>query len=169
GNDLLIGGGGADLLTGGSGSDVFRGTGATLAGDTVVDIAAGDRIHITDGSVGSVSVSGTTLNLGGGLTATIANGAGLTFTVSAASDGGVDVTVGTAQAQSSPAGFSMETIDRSQDVNFDSYFAPPEADDHGMRAIGRSVFEADVDLGPLVQPSLRGELDDLRVEHFVIA
>lgn len=169
GNDLLIGGGGADRLTGGSGADVFRGTGATLAGDTVVDIAAGDRIHITDGSVGSVSVSGTTLNLGGGLTATIANGSGLTFTVSTASDGGVNVTVGSAQAQSGPAGFSMENIDRSQDVDFNDFFAPPAADDHGMRAIGRSAFDADTDLGPLVQPFVRGDLDLIQVEHYVIA
>lgn len=169
GNDLLIGGGGADWLIGGSGSDVFRGTGATLAGDTVADIAVGDRIHITDGSVGSVSVSGTTLNLGGGLTATIANGAGLTFTVSAASEGGVNVTVGSAQAQSAPAGFSMEGIDPALDVDFNDYLAPPGADDHGMRAIGRGAFEAESGFGPLVQPFVPGDLDHLHRELIAIA
>lgn len=171
GNDVLIGGGGADRLTGGAGADVFRGTSTTLAGDTVVDIAAGDRIHITDGTVGSVSVSGTTLNLGGGRTATIANGAGLTFTVSAASDGGVNVTVGSAQAQSDPAGFTMDGIDRSMDIDFDSFVAPPEADDHGMRAIGRRAFEMDaVDGdGPLTQPIARGDFEQLHMQHVLIA
>ena len=47
GDDTLIGGDGADLLIGGEGHDTFRFTEASqLAGDRIVDFAAGDRIDL---------------------------------------------------------------------------------------------------------------------------
>lgn len=107
GGDTLIGGGGGDTLTGGSGNDVFRGTASQLAGDTVTDIAIGDRIHITDGVLNNISVSGSTLNLGGGQTLTITNGSGRSFTVNAASDGGVNVAVSGTGAQAMGADLAI--------------------------------------------------------------
>ena len=47
GDDLLVGGGGYDRLTGGAGADTFRGTLKDMAGDTIVDLSAGDRIVFT--------------------------------------------------------------------------------------------------------------------------
>ncbi|MEM1427886.1 MAG: DUF4347 domain-containing protein [Pseudomonadota bacterium] len=47
GQDSLGAGAGADTLTGGTGDDTFRGTLSELDGDTITDLAAGDRIVLT--------------------------------------------------------------------------------------------------------------------------
>jgi Ca2+-binding RTX toxin-like protein len=48
GGDFLTGGADLDTLTGGADDDVFRGTIAELNGDTITDLAAGERIWVVD-------------------------------------------------------------------------------------------------------------------------
>jgi len=65
GNDTLIGGNGRDSLIGGNGSDTFRDTVANLGGDTITDFRRGDRIVLTDATIGlSIGWSGTELSYG---------------------------------------------------------------------------------------------------------
>ena len=91
--DTLEGGRGRDTLTGGAGTDEFRGTLAELAGDTITDLALGERIHVTDAGAGfGAMLGGTTLTFSTGATMTVANGRGLTVSVGAAQGGsGYDI------------------------------------------------------------------------------
>jgi Ca2+-binding RTX toxin-like protein len=91
GNDVLLGGASADTLTGGAGADVFRGTAAELAGDTITDLAVGDRINVTDASYDSFSFvrAGSTLGFGG-TTVDIGN-TNVRLVTAASATGGVDL------------------------------------------------------------------------------
>lgn len=60
GNDFLIGGADLDSLTGGIGDDVFRGTIAELNGDTITDLASGERIWVVDANGDGVGANITT-------------------------------------------------------------------------------------------------------------
>jgi Ca2+-binding RTX toxin-like protein len=75
GADLLVGGWGADRLTGGAGADQFEGTSFDLAGDTIVDLQAGDLIKITDADAAHLSMirRGSTVTLSTGESLTLAN------------------------------------------------------------------------------------------------
>ena len=50
--NVLSGRGGSDTLTGGDGNDVFLDTIANLGGDTITDLARGDRIVLTNATLG---------------------------------------------------------------------------------------------------------------------
>jgi hypothetical protein len=95
GADILTGNSGLDMLIGGSGADTFRDTRAGLNGDTITDFRAGDKIILTDATFSSFAfnVSGSTLTYSGG-TVTLTNGVtGGTLVASAASGGGVQLTI----------------------------------------------------------------------------
>ncbi len=71
GGDTLIGGTGVDYLIGGAGADAFKGTAAELNGDTIADIAIGDRITFVGVSAAgsapfSFALNGNTLTYTGG-------------------------------------------------------------------------------------------------------
>ena len=91
GNDTLLGGSGTDTLTGGAGADVFRGTAAEMAGDTITDLAVGDRINVTDASHDGFAFAraGATLSFGGA-TVDIGN-PGVRLVTAASASGGVDL------------------------------------------------------------------------------
>ena len=99
GNDLLVGGLGADTLTGGSGADTFRGSAADFIGDTITDLASGDRItfvgaSLTGATPFAFSLSGSTLTYTGG-SMTLSNlpqGFRLKATANTL-DGGVDLSL----------------------------------------------------------------------------
>ena len=93
-DNILTGNAASDTLTGGAGADTFRDTAAGLNGDTIVDFLAGDRIVITNASLGTFafSLSGNTLTFGGG-SLTLANVPAGTITATAAAGGGVQLTV----------------------------------------------------------------------------
>jgi hypothetical protein len=90
----LVGGAGQDSLTGGGGNDEFRGTAASLSGDTIVDLQAGDRILITDAALPGFkfSLSGHTLTYTGGALTLGSLPAGR-IVAGAAAGGGVELTV----------------------------------------------------------------------------
>ncbi|MBW0006448.1 MAG: M10 family metallopeptidase C-terminal domain-containing protein, partial [Sphingomonas sp.] len=94
-DNVLTGSGGADSLTGGAGNDTFKDTKAGLNGDTITDFSAGDKILITDASLSgfTVSLSGHTLTYTGG-SLTLTNLPSGTIVASAASGGGVQLTIG---------------------------------------------------------------------------
>jgi Ca2+-binding RTX toxin-like protein len=96
GNDLLSGGRGDDTLSGGAGADVFKGTRAELAGDTITDFSAGDRLVISDVSLAdlgsSLSRSGEKIIFADG-SLTLSGLAGTTLVVRAAAGGGVELAV----------------------------------------------------------------------------
>ena len=103
GSDVLIGNGaaniltgnsGSDTLTGGAGNDTFRDTAAGLNGDTIIDLAIGEKILFTNASLAgfSFSLSGSTLTYTGG-TLTLAGGVSGTLMASAAAGGGVQLTL----------------------------------------------------------------------------
>jgi Ca2+-binding RTX toxin-like protein len=75
GADLLVGGSGADRLTGGAGADRFEGTLADMAGDTILDLQAGDVIKITDADAAHFSLvrRGSSVTLSTGESLTLAN------------------------------------------------------------------------------------------------
>ncbi len=50
--NVLSGRSGSDILTGGNGSDVFQDAVANFGGDTITDFARGDRIVLTDATLG---------------------------------------------------------------------------------------------------------------------
>lgn len=94
GNDTISGGAGADNLTGGAGADLFTDTRANLNGDTITDFARGDRIVLTDATLGSsLGLNGSVLTYGS-TSLTLANLQNASITVSAASGGGVEIAFG---------------------------------------------------------------------------
>lgn len=107
GNDILSGGGGADVLeggpgsdtlTGGAGADTFRDTWAGLNGDTITDLSRGDRIVLTDATLGP-AVSLTTGSSGSQLTygstsLFLSNVRNPSIAFSAAPEGGVQIVFG---------------------------------------------------------------------------
>ena len=117
GVDTLVGGGGLDTLTGGAGGDEFRGTSAELSGDTIVDFGAGDRIIITNASLGSFnySLSGSTLTYSGG---SLTFGSALTDTLvaSAATGGGVQLTLGAETPPPTVVRAKMILTEAGQDI-----------------------------------------------------
>ncbi|MEQ8251270.1 MAG: DUF4347 domain-containing protein [Oceanibaculum nanhaiense] len=72
-DDTLRGGLGADTLTGGAGNDFFYGKATHLAGDTITDFAAGDRIGVqgVDMSALNGQAASGTIDLGGGQSLTL--------------------------------------------------------------------------------------------------
>jgi hypothetical protein len=95
GNDILSGGSGVDTLTGGLGADTFSNTIAGLDGDTITDLAGGEKVVITDAMLSgfSWSLSGSTLTYtGGSMTLRGVGVSGGTFQVTAHTGGGVDLT-----------------------------------------------------------------------------
>ncbi|MEO8141377.1 MAG: M10 family metallopeptidase C-terminal domain-containing protein, partial [Sphingomicrobium sp.] len=96
GIDTLIGGGGVDTLSGGNGGDFFRDTTSGLSGDTITDFATGDLIVFTNATLAgfTFNLSGSTLTYTGG-SLTLTGGVVGTLVASAASGGGVQLTIQT--------------------------------------------------------------------------
>ena len=94
-NNVLTGIGGNDTLAGGAGGDIFLDTAGNLDGDTIADLALGDKIVITDASLASFSFSltGSTLTYTGG-SLTLTGGVGGPLVAEAAVGGGVQLTLG---------------------------------------------------------------------------
>jgi Ca2+-binding RTX toxin-like protein len=93
--DVITGGRGADTLTGGGGADTYRDTQAGLNGDTITDFGRGDRIVVTDATLGSVTASFSSYsrvsfgNVGGSTTSDLSvPGATLGRLVARAAEGG---------------------------------------------------------------------------------
>nr|NUR37270.1 hypothetical protein [Sphingomonas sp.] len=97
GNDTLVTGSGAngDILNGGAGADTLIGTAATLNNDWFADFSVGDRIVITDANLATFSFGFSNdgkLNFtGGSITLGIDRG-NTSIVVSAAAEGGVQLT-----------------------------------------------------------------------------
>ena len=94
GDDRLAGNAGGDSLTGGAGIDVFRDTAAGHNGDTIVDLAAGERIVFTDAQLTNFTfnISGQTLTYtGGAMTLSVVPGG--TPIVRTADGGGVELVI----------------------------------------------------------------------------
>ena len=93
GDDVIAGDAGTDTMAGGAGGDIFRGTAASLSGDTISDMGASDRIVIQDASLSNFtfSVSGNTLTYTGGSLTLASVPAGLVASV--AVGGGVQISV----------------------------------------------------------------------------
>uniref|UniRef100_UPI00286D159D M10 family metallopeptidase C-terminal domain-containing protein n=1 Tax=Sphingomonas sp. TaxID=28214 RepID=UPI00286D159D len=94
GDDFIIGGAGTDNLTGGTGADAFSDTRSGLNGDTITDFTSADRIVLTDATLAgfTFSLSGSTLTYSGG-SLTLTGGIVGTLVASAASGGGVQLTI----------------------------------------------------------------------------
>lgn len=94
GNDSIAGGAGTDILNGGAGVDHFIGRAGDLAGDTILDLAIGEQIIVSDASIGGFSyqLSGSTLNFTGGQLTLGSVPAGTRFSINAAGGGGVALT-----------------------------------------------------------------------------
>ena len=96
--NVLSGRGGTDILTGGNGNDVFRDTVSNLGGDTITDFARGDRIVLTDASLGlavglAVGASGSQLSFGS--TSLFLSGVrSSSVAFGAAPEGGVQIVLG---------------------------------------------------------------------------
>lgn len=90
-NDTLVGGPGADVLNGGPGQDTFQDTQAGLNGDTITDFGRGDRIVVSDASVGmNVALSGNHLTFGSSIL-TLSDLHNASLTISAAPEGGMQI------------------------------------------------------------------------------
>jgi glucose/arabinose dehydrogenase len=94
GDDVVTGGSGADVLSGGAGADIFRDTAAGLNGDTIVDLAVGDRILISNAGMAGFdfSIAGNVLAFTGGSLTLQAPLAG-TLVATAAAGGGVELSL----------------------------------------------------------------------------
>jgi hypothetical protein len=95
-NNVLTGGLGSDVLTGGGGNDTFLDTISGHNGDKITDFSSADKLVFSDASLSnfSFSLSGTTLTYTGG-SLTFGSAPGGTFTASAASGGGIQLTLAT--------------------------------------------------------------------------
>ena len=95
GADILIGQGGVDTLTGGAGNDTFADISAGLNGDTITDFARGDRILLTDATLGlavglTTGMSGSQLTYGSA-SFFLSNVRNPSIAFSAAPEGGVQI------------------------------------------------------------------------------
>ena len=95
GDDQLSGLAGVDTLTGGAGADTFRDTSVGLNGDTITDFARGDRIVLTDATLGLtvgliVGSSGSQLTYGS-TSLFLSNVRNPSIAFSAAAEGGVQI------------------------------------------------------------------------------
>ena len=94
GDDSLSGGPGADRLTGGVGADLFTDTRSNLNGDTIEDFGRGDRVVLTDATLGSsLGYNGGLLTYGS-TSLTFVNLHNASLSVSAAAEGGVQIAYG---------------------------------------------------------------------------
>lgn len=94
GADVIEGGPGSDILTGGSGDDIFGGGSNSLNGDTIVDFARGDRIVLSDAWTPlGIGLSGDQLTFGSG-TLTLSNLRNPSLVVTAAPEGGFQISFG---------------------------------------------------------------------------
>lgn len=99
GDDILTGGiRGTDLLTGGAGADTFRDTAAGLNGDTITDFAMGDRIVVSDATLGLAvglvtGPSGSQLTFGT-TSLFLSNVRNPSLAIGAAPEGGVQISFG---------------------------------------------------------------------------
>jgi hypothetical protein len=98
GNDLIIANPNlTSTLTGGGGQDTFQSTMHGLAGDTITDIAVGDKINFTDGNLSTFAdhLAGTTLTYrqgGAQYSLNLSNDPQGKFVISADATSGVDLT-----------------------------------------------------------------------------
>lgn len=96
--NVLSGRGGSDTLTGGDGNDVFLDTIANLGGDTITDLARGDRIVLTNATLGlavglNAGPSGSLLTFGS--TSLFLSGlSNPSIAIGAAPEGGVQIFLG---------------------------------------------------------------------------
>ena len=89
GADLLIAGSGTDTLTGGLGVDTFHGTAADLAGDTITDFTAGERVLVIGASASDFSFTraGDVITLSSGESFTMVGSESLNLVALVASGG----------------------------------------------------------------------------------
>jgi hypothetical protein len=99
-NNVITGGLGTDSLSGGAGNDTFRDTLAGLNGDTLVDFSAGDSIVVSNATLSTFTfnLTGTTLTMNGTVVY-LGSAPGGTLVASAATGGGVQLSVGSANPQ----------------------------------------------------------------------
>jgi Ca2+-binding RTX toxin-like protein len=92
GNDRLTGGSGADLLVGDAGDDVFFDTLSGHDGDTISDLARGDRLVFSDAVLQTFQyeLSGNTLTYSGG-SLTLSGLQNASLSITAAPEGGVQI------------------------------------------------------------------------------
>lgn len=129
--NTLSGRGGNDILTGGSGNDVFQDTIANLGGDTITDFARGDRVVLTNATLGlsvglTMGPSGSLLTFGS-TSLFLSNVHNPSFAIGAASGGGVQISFG-----GPPIIFSSAVADDSmwgQSSSQTSFAASPEIPD----------------------------------------
>jgi serralysin len=96
--NMLSGRGGSDLLAGGNGNDLFQDTIANLGGDTITDFSRGDRIILTNATLGLamgliVGSSGSQLTFGS-TSLFLSNVHNPSFAIGAAPGGGVQISFG---------------------------------------------------------------------------
>ena len=96
--NVLSGRGGSDILTGGNGNDVFQDTIANFNGDTITDFARGDRIVLTNATLGfavglAVGSSGSQLTFGS-TSLFLSNVLSPSIAIGAATEGGVQIFFG---------------------------------------------------------------------------
>ena len=85
---------GSDKLAGRAGADLFIDTKANLAGDTILDFARGDRIVITDATLGSSLTGSASAVTYGTMSFTMTNLRNASFAATAAPEGGVQIAYG---------------------------------------------------------------------------
>ena len=129
--NTLSGRGGSDILAGGTGNDVFQDTIANLGGDTITDFARGDRVVLTNATLGlsvglTMGPSGSLLTFGS-TSLFLSNVHNPSFAIGAASGGGVQISFG-----GPPIIFSSAVADDSmwgQSSSQMSFAASPEIPD----------------------------------------
>ena len=152
GNDTLSGGAGADTMVGGGGADLFTDTRNNLNGDTIADLARGDRIVLTDATVGSgLGWNGSVLTYGS-TSLTLSNLHNPSIAFGAAPGGGVQIFLGgppiivsagpSAAPASVAAGFEAAKLTTS--------FLDPAAEQPGDACLGSMTwFDQPCDRGDL--------------------